>query len=311
MQVLRGIPAHSCGPVALTIGNFDGVHLGHQAMLARLVEAAQRRRLPAAVMTFEPHPREFFAPESAPARLTSLREKLELLSNQGVERVYICRFNHAFARTSAEDFVTRLLHERLQTRWLLVGDDFRFGAKRAGNYELLFRQAPQLGFELVDMPSVEAGGQRVSSTLVREALAAGDMARAQTYLGRHYSISGRVMHGDKIGSSIGFPTANVQMRHNRPPVAGIFAVNLHGAAEQALAGVASLGTRPTVTQDGGLRLEVHLFDFSGDLYGRHVRVEFLHKLRDEAQYPDLESLTAQIERDAQDARRYFETAMHD
>ena len=311
MQVLRGIPAHSCGPVALTIGNFDGVHLGHQAMLARLVEAAQRRRLPAAVMTFEPHPREFFAPESAPARLTSLREKLELLSNQGVERVYICRFNHAFARTSAEDFVTRLLHERLQTRWLLVGDDFRFGAKRAGNYELLFRQAPQLGFELVDMPSVEAGGQRVSSTLVREALAAGDMARAQTYLGRHYSISGRVMHGDKIGSSIGFPTANVQMRHNRPPVAGIFAVNLHGAAEQALAGVASLGTRHTVMQDGGLRLEVHLFDFSGDLYGRHVRVEFLHKLRDEAQYPDLESLTAQIERDAQDARRYFETAMHD
>jgi riboflavin kinase/FMN adenylyltransferase len=311
MQVFRGIPAHSCGPVALTIGNFDGVHLGHQAMLARLVEAAQRRRLPAAVMTFEPHPREFFAPESAPARLTSLREKLELLSNQGVDQVYVCRFDHAFARTSAEDFVTRLLHERLQTRWLLVGDDFRFGAKRAGDYELLSRQAPQLGFELVDMPSVEAGDQRVSSTLVREALAAGDMARAQTYLGRHYSISGRVMHGDKIGSSIGFPTANVQMRHNRPPVAGIFAVNLHGAAEQALAGVASLGTRPTVTQDGGLRLEVHLFDFSGDLYGRHVRVEFLHKLRDEAQYPDLESLTAQIERDAQDARRYFETAMHD
>jgi riboflavin kinase/FMN adenylyltransferase len=225
--------------------------------------------------------------------------------------VHLCRFNQAFARTSAADFATHLLHEQLQTRWLLIGDDFRFGAKRAGNCDLLSHYASRLGFELAVMPPVEISGRRVSSTLVREALAAGDMQLARTYLGRYYSISGRVMHGDKIGRGIGFPTANVQMKHNRPPVAGIFAVNLYGVAERALSGVASLGTRPTVTKDGGVRLEVHLFDFSGDLYGCHVRVEFLHKLRDEAHYPDLETLTAQIERDARDARRYFETALHD
>jgi riboflavin kinase/FMN adenylyltransferase len=311
MQVFRGIPTRPSGPIALTIGNFDGLHLGHQAMLTRLIGTARERRLPATVMTFEPHPREFFAPLSAPTRLSSLREKLELLSGSGVDRVHLCRFNQAFARTSAADFATHLLHEQLQTRWLLIGDDFRFGAKRAGNCDLLSHYASRLGFELAVMPPVEISGRRVSSTLVREALAAGDMQLARTYLGRYYSISGRVMHGDKIGRGIGFPTANVQMKHNRPPVAGIFAVNLYGVAERALSGVASLGTRPTVTKDGGVRLEVHLFDFSGDLYGCHVRVEFLHKLRDEAHYPDLETLTAQIERDARDARRYFETALHD
>jgi riboflavin kinase/FMN adenylyltransferase len=311
MQVFRGISAQPCGPIALTIGNFDGVHLGHQAMLAQLVGAAHERRLPATVMTFEPHPGEFFAPLQAPPRLSSLREKLELLRGYGVDRVHVLRFDKAFAQTDAEDFLTGLLHEKLQTRWLLVGDDFRFGAKRAGGHELLAKYSTGLGFELATMLSIQLGGQRVSSTLVREALAAGDLALARAYLGRHYSISGRVMHGDKIGRSLGFPTANVQMKHNRPPVAGIFAVNLYLTADRALSGVASLGTRPTVTKNGGLRLEVHLFDFSGDLYGCHVRVEFLHKLRDEAHYPDRETLTAQIERDARDARRYFETALHD
>src|ERR1700674_812638 len=311
MQVFRGISAPPCGPIALTIGNFDGLHLGHQAMLARLVGAAHERRLPATVMTFEPHPAEFFAPLRAPARLSSLREKLELMRGYSVDRVHVLRFDQAFAQTSAEDFVTALLHKKLATRWLLVGDDFRFGAKRAGDLDLLAQQSLRLGFELASLPSLKIGSRRVSSTLVREALAAGDLASAQTYLGRRYSISGRVMHGDQIGRSLGFPTANVQLNHNRPPVAGIFAVNLLGAGDRALPGVASLGTRPTVTDDGGLRLEVRLFDFSGDLYGCHVRVEFLHKLRDEVHYPDRETLTAQIERDARDARRYFETVRHD
>jgi riboflavin kinase/FMN adenylyltransferase len=311
MRVFRGIPARASQRIALTIGNFDGVHVGHQAMLTRLVAAGQERDLPAAVMTFEPHPREFFAPESAPARLSSLREKLELFQAHGVEQVNVCRFNRAFAAISAEDFVIKLLHERLATRWLLVGDDFRFGTQRRGNYELLASLAPGLGFDLVAMSPVEVHGERASSTAVREALATGDLQRARAYLVRRYSMSGKVLHGDKIGRKLGFPTANVQIKHNRPPVAGIFAVKLLGAEARPLQGVASLGTRPTVALHGGLRLEVHLFDFDRDLYGRHVRVEFLHKLRDEARYPDLQTLTAQIERDAQAARAYFETVTHD
>jgi riboflavin kinase / FMN adenylyltransferase len=305
MRVFRGIPTSASGPIALTIGNFDGIHLGHQAMLARLIAAAHERNLPAAVMTFEPHPREFFTPERAPTRLTSLREKLEILREAGVDRVYICHFNHAFSKISAEDFVTQILHERLNVKWLLVGDDFSFGAKRSGDYKLLSDYAFKIGFSVVAMPSVEIDGQRVSSTSIREALEAGNLTLAEKYLGHPYSISGKVMHGDKIGRSIGFPTANVQMKHNRPPVVGIFAVKLHVAEGSSFAGAASLGTRPTVTSNGGLRLEVHLFDFSGSLYGRHVRVEFLLKLRDEAQYPDLETLKAQIARDVDNARAYF------
>ena len=305
MRVFRGIPAQAPDPIALTIGNFDGVHLGHQAMLAKLVAAARERNLPAAVMTFEPHPREFFTPDSAPARLTSLREKLELLRDVGVDRVYVCRFNRAFSQIGADDFVTRILHRRLAVKWLLVGDDFSFGAKRGGDYALLAHYAAELGFTLSAMTSVEVAGKRISSTLVRNALAAGDLALAKTYLGRAYGISGRVMHGDKLGRTLGFPTANVQIKHNSPPVAGIFAVKLHVAGRRALDGVASLGTRPTIAPNGGLRLEVHVLDFSGNLYGLHVHVEFLLKIRDEAEYADLPALTAQIARDADLARKFF------
>ena len=311
MRVFRGVPKRATDSVALTIGNFDGIHLGHQAMLARLIEVARARGLPAAVMTFEPHPREFFTPAAAPTRLTSLREKLELLLIAGIDRVYVCRFNRTFSQIAADEFVTRILRDGLAVKWLLVGDDFRFGAKRVGEYALLQRHAPFAGFELCALESVESGGKRVSSTLVREALAAGDMDLAASYLARPYSISGRVMHGDKIGRTLGFPTANVRFRHNRPPVAGIFAVKFHVADGPALNGVASLGTRPTVTAHGGFQLEVHVFDFSGDLYGRHVQVDFLMKLRDEAHYPDLETLTAQIACDAKDARRFFDLPLHD
>ncbi len=305
MRLTRGIPAAAAGPTALTIGNFDGVHLGHQAMLAELKRAAGRLGVPACVLTFEPHPREFFAPDQAPTRLTSLREKLELLADCGIERVHLCRFDYRFAQITAEDFIERVIARGLGARWLLAGDDFRFGARRAGDLVMLKQIAPRFGLELSAMASVMQDGERVSSTAVRRALAAGELARAKRLLGRAYSISGRVVRGDGLGRKLGFPTANVQMKHNRPPLTGIFAVRLHGAAAGPVRGVASLGVRPTVKQQGAPVLEVHALDFEGDLYRRHVRVEFLSKFRDEEKYADLATLTRKIALDVEDARAYF------
>lgn len=305
MRVTRGIPAAAAGPAAITVGNFDGVHLGHLAMLAELKRAAGRLGVPACVLTFEPHPREFFAPDQAPVRLTSMREKLELLAGLGVDRVHICRFNYQFAQIAAEDFIERILVHGLGARWVLVGDDFRFGARRAGDPVMLKQAAGRLGFEVAALASITLDGERVSSTAVRNALAAGELARAEHLLGRPYSISGRVVRGDGLGRKLGFPTANVMMKHNRPPLNGIFAVRLHGAAQAALAGVASLGVRPTVKQGGAPVLEVHALDFDGDLYRRHVRVEFLRKFRDEEKYADLATLTRRIALDVENARRFF------
>jgi len=305
MRLTRGIPAAAAGPTALTIGNFDGVHLGHQAMLAELKRAAGRLGVPACVLTFEPHPREFFAPDKAPTRLTSLREKLELLADRGVERVHLCRFDYRFAQITAEDFIERVIARGLGARWLLAGDDFRFGARRAGDLVMLKQHAPRLGLEVSAMASVMQDRERVSSTAVRKALAAGELARAERLLGRAYSISGRVVRGDGLGRKLGFPTANVQMKHNRPPLGGIFAVWLHGAAAAPVRGVASLGVRPTVKQQGAPVLEVHALDFEGDLYRRHVRVEFLAKFRDEEKYADLATLTRKIALDVENARAYF------
>jgi len=306
MRVTRGVPAAAAAPVALTIGNFDGVHLGHQEMLAELKRAATRLGLPTCALTFEPHPREFFAPDKAPTRLTSLREKLELLAACGVDRVHVCRFNYAFAQTTAEDFIDGIIARGLGARWVLVGDDFRFGARRAGSLVMLKQAAPRLGLDVAALASVTLDGERVSSTALRQALAAGDLERAGRLLGRTYSISGRVVRGDGLGRKLGFPTANVQMKHNRPPLTGIFAVRLHGAASEPLPAVASLGVRPTVKQQGAPVLEVHALDFSGDLYRRHVRVEFLRKLRDEEKYADLATLTRQIALDAKNARAFFD-----
>jgi riboflavin kinase / FMN adenylyltransferase len=305
MRITHGVPAAAAGATALTIGNFDGVHLGHQAMLAELRRAGSRLGLPACVLTFEPHPREFFAPDQAPTRLTSLREKLELLARQGVERVHVCRFNYRFAQTTPEDFIERVIARGLGARWVLVGDDFRFGARRAGDFVMLKQRAPRHGFEVAVLPNVALDGERISSTAVRQALAGGDLERAQRLLGRSYSISGRVMRGDGLGRKLGFPTANVQMKHNRPPLAGIFAVRFHGAAAEPLRGVASLGVRPTVKQGGAPVLEVHILDFNGDLYRRHVRVEFMHKFRDEEKYADLATLTKRIALDVENAREFF------
>jgi riboflavin kinase/FMN adenylyltransferase len=309
MRVSRGIPVQPEAPVALTIGNFDGVHLGHQAMLARLKEAANRLGLSTCVMIFEPHPREFFAPDQAPTRLTSLREKLELLAAAGVERVQICRFNFDFARISAEDFIVRVLQHGLAVRWLLVGDDFRFGARRAGDFSMLKKYSAGHGFEVEEMPGYIVNGLRVSSTAIRDALARADLDLVKCLLGRSYSISGRVVNGNKLGKKIGFPTANIQFKHNRPPLSGIFTVEVYGVARlsspKPVRGVASLGVRPTMYENGKPVLEVHLFDFDREIYGHHLRVHFLHKLRNEEKYPDLETLTRQIGRDVENAKNYF------
>ncbi len=304
MRLSHSLPAAS-GPLALTIGNFDGVHRGHQVMLARLSAKARALGLRMGVLTFEPHPREVFTPQSAPTRLTSLREKFELLAAHGVEQVHVARFTTAFAALSPAQFIDKVLVRGLHTRALLVGDDFRFGARRAGDFALLRDAAAQHGFELEAMPTVEHAGERVSSSAVREALIRGDLARARELLGRPYSISGRVVHGEKLGRKLGFATANVRMRHNRPPLLGIYAVRTHGIGDHALDGVASLGIRPTVSDSGRAVLEVHLFDFSGSLYGRHLRVEFLHKIRDEEKYSDLETLRLQIARDCDSAKDYL------
>jgi riboflavin kinase/FMN adenylyltransferase len=293
-------------PHAVTIGNFDGLHLGHKAMLARLQDVARMRGLPTCVLSFEPHPREFFAPEQAPARLSSLREKAECLQRLGIDRLHVFRFDRAFSSLTAEGFIEVVLGRTLQARYVLVGDDFRYGAKRAGDFALLKQAGKSLGFDAEFLPTVEVSGERASSTAVRQALAAGELEHAASLLGRPYSISGRVVHGDKLGRDIGFPTANIQLKHNRPPLMGIFAVELCGLNGEPLQGVASLGRRPTVKgADAVPVLEVHLFDFSTEIYGRRVRVDFLHKLRDEEKYPDLDSLVAQIRRDVDNAKQFL------
>jgi len=286
----------------LTIGNFDGVHLGHQAMLTRLCEAAEDLRLPPAVLTFDPHPREFFAKDAAPPRLSKLRQKLELFRVFGVARTFIARFDDRLAGMTPEAFIDDVLVRRLDARWVLVGDDFRFGKARAGNLAVLRSHAKT--FSVEGMRTVAVDAQRASSTAVREALAAGDLPRAAALLGRPYAISGRVAHGDKRGRNLGFPTANIPLKH-RPPLSGIFAVRVHGLGSAPRAGVASIGVRPTITQNGKPLLEVFLFDFDETIYGQRVTVEFIYKLRDEEKYDTLDALTRQIRADVAQARDYF------
>jgi riboflavin kinase/FMN adenylyltransferase len=305
MLLTHGASDAQLPPVALTVGNFDGIHRGHQAMLQRLLAGARERGLQSCVLTFEPHPREFFTPQAAPTRLTSLREKLELLAAQGVERTHVRRFDRSFASLAPEAFAEEILAKRLKARWLLIGEDFRFGARRAGDVALLENFGRRYGYQVEILPTVAHAGTRVSSSAVRGALAAGDLAVAEKLLGRAYSISGRVVHGRKLGRELGFATANVQLRHNRPPLTGIYAVRVHGVGTSSRPGVASLGVRPTITASGRAVLEVHLFDFSADLYGAHMRVEFLHKIRDEEKYDDLGALKAQIERDCDVARTFL------
>ncbi|WP_294948976.1 bifunctional riboflavin kinase/FAD synthetase [Sulfurivirga sp.] len=313
MHLIRGLHNlnhRACAPLAggsvVTIGNFDGVHRGHQQVLARLNEAGARLGLPTVVMLFEPHPVEFFAPEKAPVRLMNLREKVAALTEQGVDYVLMARFDAAFAALPAEAFVRDILAARLRARFVSVGDDFRFGAGRQGDFHLLQRLGAELGFEVAHQPTFEIDGERVSSTRIRSALAVPDLALAERLLGRPFAFSGRVIHGQKRGRQLGFPTLNVNPKRHRLPVQGVFAVavDIAETGERALPGVANVGVRPTVD---GLRpsVEVHLFDWSKMVYGAHITVKLLDFIRPERRFDSLEALMAQIERDAQAARRFF------
>jgi riboflavin kinase/FMN adenylyltransferase len=311
MQVFRGVPERATTSTVLTIGNFDGVHLGHRALLQELKAKARELALPATVLTFEPHPRELFAPDQAPARLASLRDKIELLAEAGVDRVHVCRFDRKLASLTADQFIERILMRGLAVRHLIIGDDFRFGKARGGDFALLQQAGRQHGFAVEAMHTVDFGGLRVSSSAVREALAAGDIERAEQLLGRPFVIAGRVMDGKKIGRTIGFPTANIQVRRKRLPLSGVFAVTVSGVGPRPLPGAANIGVRPTLAEGLKPVLEVHLLDFDSDIYGLHVDVNFMHKLRNEAKFESLDALKAQIARDVADVRAYFKTCPSD
>ena len=317
MQVFRNALPLGSQAHAVTIGNFDGVHRGHQAMLALLTNEARHRSLPSCVLTFEPHPRDFFArragkSELAPRRIATLRDKLAELERCGIDRVVIARFDERFAAQAPQTFIDAVLLKGLRTRYVLVGDDFRFGARREGSYAMLDEAGTRGGFDVARMMSYEVHGQRVSSSAVREALAGGDMARCAALLGRPYSVSGHVVHGQKLGRELGFATLNQRFGHARPAAMGIFVVRVFGLSAAPLPGVASLGVRPTVDDSGRVLLETHCLDWPAELgsdgaYGRCVRVELLHKLHDERHYPSLNALREGIARDRADALAWFRT----
>lgn len=306
MELLRGLhdwqrrTARDAVRCAVAIGNFDGVHLGHQALVRRTRELAAASGMPSAVLTFEPHPREYFDPVGAPARLMRLREKAEALAALGVERLCVVRFDERLRGMHAPEFVDAVLVRGLGARHVVVGDGFRFAARREGTVETLRATGAASGFEVHVVAAVALDGARVSSTRVREALASGDLELAKRLLGRHYRMSGRVIRGQQLGRTLGYATANMRLHRRKLPLSGIYAVRVAGA-EGACTGVASLGTRPTVNGVEPL-LETHVFDFAGDLYGRRLDVDFVAKLRDETKFDSLDALVAQMHLDARQAR---------
>ncbi|WP_310643152.1 bifunctional riboflavin kinase/FAD synthetase [Limnohabitans sp.] len=320
MQIFRGFHhpqlAKAC---ALTIGNFDGVHRGHQAMLALLNNEARHRGVPSCVMTFEPHPRDFFAaqhsqPDLAPARIATLRDKFNELSACGVDQCVVLPFNHAFASQQPQAFIEEVLVKGLGVKYVLVGDDFRFGAKRAGDYAMLDAAGATQGFDVARMNSYEVRGLRVSSSAVRDALARGAMQDVAQLLGRPYAISGHVVHGRKLGRELNCRTLNLRFSHWKPAASGIFVVQVHGLADQPLAGVANLGIRPSLDPNdvngGRVLLETHCLDWPASLgaeggYGKIIRVELLHKLHDELKYDGLDALMQGIHKDCDDARAWL------
>jgi len=297
MQVFRHFPLNSNVPIGLTIGNFDGVHIGHQALIKKLIAESKKRNLTPSVMTFEPHPKEFFISENAPSRLTTLREKLEFFLDYGIEKVFVCAFNQKFSNISSEAFMGQILKEQLKVQLLIVGNDFRFGSKRQAGIEDLKKNA----FELFEIPVIDLNGKRVSSTRIREGLKEGRIQEVNQFLGRPYTISGKVVEGDKRGRQMGFPTANIHMKHLRPALTGVYAVKLGNRN-----GVANLGVRPTIAGTPKLLLEVHLLNFNEDIYGQHVQVTFLEKIRGEMKFENIDALIEQIKKDVAHATRYFE-----
>lgn len=303
MELIRGIhnikTCHS--GCVLTIGNFDGVHLGHMKVLAQLAQQSKLLNLPSTVMTFEPQPMELFARERAPARLTRLRDKYVQLRKLKVDRLLCVNFTKRFANWPPETFISDLLVKRLGVKFLVVGDDFCFGKDRSGNFDMLVEAGRKYGFDVVSTNSFCVQEQRVSSTAIRQALSGNDLAQAEMLLGRAYSINGRVSHGQKLGRTIGFPTANIPLKRCVSPVSGVYVVQVHGVSSTPIGGVANIGQRPTVN---GVRqqLEVHLFDFNENLYGKQLEVALLKKLRDEKRFESFEALKAQIVLDAEAAR---------
>lgn len=307
MQLVRGIhnlrDAHN--GCVLTIGNFDGVHLGHQRVIAALVAKAAELNLVPAVMVFEPQPQELFNPQMAPARLSRLRDKYSLLKQLGVKRLICVNFNHDFARQTAEHFIEKLLVEKLGIKHLIIGDDFRFGKNRTGNFTMLKNAGERFEFGVTDTKTFKLADCRISSTEIRKALQQDDMTETKRMLGRTYSIIGRVVHGDKQGRNLGFPTANVLLKRCVSPVSGVYVVQV-SALGKKFNGVANIGSRPTVN---GIRqqLEVHIFDFNNDLYGQQIEVALLKKLRDEQRFASLDELISQIAKDCEQARAFLPT----
>ena len=307
MELLRGLhnlKTEHKGCV-LSIGNFDGVHLGHSAVLSRLLLEAERLQLPATVLTFEPQPEELFAGDNAPARLSRLRDKFVQLDKLGLERLLCISFTHKFANLSAQDFIEELLIKQLDVKFLVVGDDFHFGYQRKGDFKLLKEAGKKYGFEVVDTQSLMQQKQRISSTRIRDLLALGELQQAAQLLGRKYSITGRVGHGQKLGRTIGVPTANLLLKRRVSPVSGVFAVSILGIDEKVYQGVANIGQRPTV-QGVRQQLEVHIFDFNADLYGVQLEVVLETKLRDEVRFDSFAELKVQIEKDIKLAREWHQ-----
>ncbi|MDC9727984.1 MAG: bifunctional riboflavin kinase/FAD synthetase [Methyloprofundus sp.] len=308
MQLIRGINqlqtlAQGC---VLTIGNFDGVHAGHSVVIDKLAEKGKLLNLPVVVMVFEPQPLEFFLKDNTPARLTRLREKIGHLNQLSVDNLLLVNFNQQFADLDPEYFIKEILVNRLNVKYLVVGDDFHFGKARRGNFALLQEAGRQFGFEVTDTASYLIKGNRVSSTQIRDALSDGDLVKAKLMLGRDYSICGKVIHGNKLGREIGFPTANIQMLRKNTAIEGVFAVTMTGLNGQVAYGVANVGTRPTVNGGTKVVLETHLFDFNQDIYGKQVEVHFKHKIRSEMCFESLDDLKRQIQLDTAQAKTYMQ-----
>jgi len=307
MRLLRGLSdlepfQNGC---VMTIGNFDGVHLGHQSVIEKLAERGKTLNLPVVAMTFEPQPLEYFLASNSPPRLMRLREKVIQFTQLPVDNLLIMQFNRYFANCDAEQFVDDILVNKLNVKHLVIGDDFHFGKARRGNFALLKEKGEQHGFSVEGTVSCYVEGRRVSSTIIRDALCAGNVAQAERWLGHSYSICGRVTHGDKRGRTLGYPTANIKMFRKNTPISGVFAVTITGIDGFELTGVANVGTRPTVDGSSQLVLETNLFDFNQDIYGRYIEVHFKQKIRDEMQFSSIAQLQAQIEQDAAVTKHFF------